>query len=55
MCLGRKNMNYSQKAKQWENRELNRYLGILDREEEGDGVYNDDYDWKDEEWEYDRR
>ena len=45
-------MTYSEKAKQWEKQELNRYLDSLDQEEDqDDGVYNDDYDLRDEEWE----
>jgi len=41
---------YSEKAKIWENQELQRYYDSLDREDEQEDIpYNDDYDLRDEE------
>jgi len=39
-------MNFKEKSRQWENRQLNKYLDSLDREDEDpeDDVYNDNYD-----------
>ena len=43
-------MNYSRKAHQWEDAQLNKHLNSIDEEDdnEDEGVYNDDFDYEGE-------